>query len=102
MRNSIVRDAVQVGILAMMLLFIQKILLTMSLDTNTVYMVGVIVGVLLCFCFNLLSVIVMNITIIIRSFLYTPEDFATFLSGLGCKIDFTVVDVEDEEENKDE
>lgn len=95
MRNSIVRDAVQVGILAMMLLFIQKILLTMSLDTN-------IVGVLLCFCFNLLSVIVMNITIIIRSFLYTPEDFATFLSGLGCKIDFTVVDVEDEEENKDE
>lgn len=102
MNNPIIRDLIQCTILAVVLIFIQKMCVTMNISVDNAYMIGALVGILICYCVNLLSAIVMNVTVTLKSLSYTPEEFAKFLKEFGCKADFTVIDTDNKEDGKNE
>lgn len=98
MKNPIVRDLLKVAMWSLLLSVFYEIAKDFNITSQQLYMVGVTMGVLMCFILDGLSSLIMNVGIIVKLTVASPEDFGKFLSGLGCSVNL----VQQEEDTDNE
>lgn len=100
MDNSIIRELLKFGVWCLLLSLFYKLTLILNVTSQQLYAVGIAVGVILCLMLNSLSVLITNVLIIIKLFSVSAEDFGKFLNSLGCHIEMSQPNNEDEDEEE--
>lgn len=98
MKNPIVRDLLKVAMWSLLLSVFYEIAQDFNITSQQLYMVGVTMGVLMCFILDGLSSLIMNVGIIVKLTVASPEDFGKFLKSLGCSVNL----VQQEEDTDNE
>lgn len=97
--NPVIRDLLKVAMWGLLLSIFYEIANDFNITSQQLYMVGVTMGVLMCFILDGLSSLIMNVGIIIKLTTSSTEDFGKFLKSIGCVANFVP---KDEEENDNE
>lgn len=96
--NPIIRDLLKLAMWGLLASLFYGFAINYNISSQQLYVVGITMGVLMCFILDALSSLVMNMSIIIKLTMTSPEDFGKFLKGLGCDVNI----VSSEEENNNE
>lgn len=96
--NPIIRDLLKLAMWGLLASLFYDFAINYNISSQQLYAVGMTMGVLMCFILDALSSLVMNISIIAKLTVASPEDFGKFLKGLGCGVNI----VSSEEENDNE
>lgn len=97
--NPVIRDILKVVMWGLLLSLFYNIATSLDVSSQQLYMIGVVMGVLMCFVLDGLSSLIMNVGIIIKLTTSSTEDFGKFLKSIGCVVNF--VPKEDEEDKNE-
>lgn len=100
MDNSIIRELLKFGVWCLLLSLFYKLTSVLNVTSQQLYAVGIAVGVILCLMLNSLSVLITNVLIIIKLFSVSTEEFGKFLKSLGCGIDISQPNNEEDDKNE--
>lgn len=81
--NIIVRDLLRLVVLGLLAHVVFYIATSLNVANDILFTLGMCMGVIICFVFGVLSILVTNISVIIKLTTASTEDFGKFLKESG-------------------
>ena len=85
-KNPIIRDIIICSFCAIAIYTLNILGQYYNLSSDKMFYLGIYSGIFVCFLLDALSTFVMNIYMIIKFAILSPEDFGKFLRGAGVEV----------------
>lgn len=86
-KNPIIRDIIMCLFCGTAFYALRKLGQYYNLSSDKMFYLGIYSGIFVCFLLDALSTFIMNIYMIIKFTILSPEDFGKFLKGAGVEIE---------------